>query len=90
MEIKIRPIESLCATVEEIQAQRMLGRNGKLLVATAGTPPPIAPKSPSNLNDWSKLNKYLETFKFKYANKIDDFIPNINKQNLAKLLKYLA
>lgn len=90
MEIKIRPIESLCAAVEEIQAQRMLARNGKLLVSIAGTTPPIPQKGPSNLNDWSKLNNYLETFKFKYANKIDDFMPNINKQNVTKLLKYLA
>lgn len=90
MEIKVKPIESLCATVEEIQAQKMLARKGKLLVANAVPTPPNPPKGPSNLNDWSKLNKYLETFKFKYANKIDDFMPNINKQNLTKLLKYLA
>ena len=90
MEIKIRPIESLCATVEEIQAQRMFARIGKLLIATAVPTPPNPPKGPSKLNDLSKFYKYLEIFKFKYANKIDGFMPNINKQDLTKLLKYLT
>ena len=92
MEIKIRPIESLCVAVENMQAQRknkMLAKGGKLLSAI-GTPPPDPTSGLSNLNDWGKLDKYIETFKYKYANKIDNFMPNINKQNLTRLLKYLA
>ena len=93
MEIMVRPIESLCTVVEEMQKQKqadVLAKGNKLMAAAGGAFPPDPPNGPSNLKDLAKLKKYAEMFDFQQKNKLGNFKLNINKQSLTKFLKYLA
>ena len=92
MSFTIRPPEVLWADVVEMQkekAESEIVRGVKRLMDAAGSVPPGG-KGPSNLNNWAKINKYLESFDLKNANKIDDLMSNINKQSITKFLKYFA
>ena len=92
MSFTIRPPEVLWAVVVDMLRKKMedeIARGVKHFMASAGSVPPGG-NGPSNLNNWTKFNKYLESFDFKYANKIDDLMSNINKQSITKFLKYFA
>ena len=92
MSLIVRPAEAGWATVVEMQkekAESEITRGVKRLISAAGSVPPGG-DGPSNLNDMVKMKKFFEMFKFDNTNKIGEMMPNINKQSLAKFLKYLA
>jgi hypothetical protein len=62
----------------------------KRLASAAGSIPPSAANSPRNLNNLGEMLALAQKYKNKFINGILDVNLNINKQNLAKVLKYLA
>ena len=92
MSFLVRPVEALWSEVIAIQAEKQnaeLASGVKRFAAAAGGIPPND-NWPSNLKDMTKMKKYFNLFKKDNANKLGDFMPNINKQSLTKILKYLA
>ena len=92
MSMIVRPAEAGWTAIVEMQkekAESEIARCVKRLMAAAGSVPPGG-DGPSNLNDMVKMKKIFEMFKFDNTNKIGEMMPNINKQSLAKFLKYFA
>ena len=92
MSILVRPAEAGWNMVVSMQMEKEAedaAKGVKRLIAAAPSSP-YPPGGPSNLNDMVKLKKYYEMFKYNFSNKLDNLKPNINKQSIAKYLKYFA